>query len=218
RQNLRFFGGVYGLPPRELKDRIGWAARMAQLEGREDLLTGSLPGGWKQRLALASALLHQPQLVFLDEPTGGVDPIARRQFWSLIDALAAEGLTVLVTTHYLDEAEHCDRLALMHAGRLIAHGSVRDLKHLLGEKAVLEVSTPRPLEALDLLVREPWAREVTLFGNRLHVVTDEREGAAERAVALLTAAGLGPAGAEPIVPSLEDVFIHAIGAAQEARA
>ena len=123
-QNLRFFGGVYGLRGRAARDREGWAFRMADLEGKEDRLTGELPGGWKQRLALACAVLHQPRVVFLDEPTSGVDPLSRRRFWRLIDEMAAAGVTVFVTTHYLDEAEYCHRLALIHAGRLVALGTV----------------------------------------------------------------------------------------------
>src|SRR5204863_3329965 len=123
-QNLRFFGGVYGLTNSKMKEREAWAIHTACLEGKQDLITHSLPGGWKQRLALACAVLHEPRVVFLDEPTGGVDPISRRRFWNLIDAMAAEGVTIIVTTHYLDEAERCARIALMHAGRLVALGTV----------------------------------------------------------------------------------------------
>ena len=131
-QNLRFFGGVYGLRGREAREREAWAVHMADLEGKEDRLTGELPGGWKQRLALACAVLHAPRVVFLDEPTSGVDPISRRRFWRLIDEMAASGVTVFVTTHYLDEAEYCHRLALIHAGRLVALGTVSDLKSVFG--------------------------------------------------------------------------------------
>ena len=123
RQNLQFFGGVYGLHGRAFLERQDWALATAGLAGKEDLLTRSLPGGWKQRLALACSVLHRPRVVFLDEPTGGVDPLSRRRFWTLIDTMAGEGVTLIVTTHYLDEAERCDRIALMHAGRLVALGS-----------------------------------------------------------------------------------------------
>jgi ABC-2 type transport system ATP-binding protein len=139
-QNLRFFGGVYGLVGAPMREREQWAIATAGLEGKEDLITQSLPGGWKQRLALACAVLHGPQVVFLDEPTGGVDPISRRRFWSLIDQMASEGITLIVTTHYLDEAERCDRIALMHAGRLVAHGSVAQLKEVFAGRVMLEVA------------------------------------------------------------------------------
>lgn len=210
RQNLRFFGGVYGLPHRELVEREAWALEMAGLQGKEDLLTASLPGGWKQRLALASAVLHRPRVLFLDEPTGGVDPLSRRRFWDLIGGMAEEGVTVIVTTHYLDEAEHCGRIALMHAGKLVALGTVAELKQVFSERLVLEVLCPRPVEALEELAGAPFAREVTLFGNRLHLVTDDREQGSQRAVQLLEARGFSPARTTPVVPSLEDVFIHSI--------
>ena len=213
RQNLRFFGGVYGLRGRELFEREDWAIGMAGLEGREDAPTGALSGGWRQRLALACAVLHRPRVLFLDEPTGGVDPISRRRFWGLIDAMSAAGVTVVVTTHYLDEAEHCDRIALMHAGRLVALGSVPELKRVFAGRAVLEVSCPDPLSGLRQLEAEPWVREASVFGTRRHVVVDEAAGAAARGVSTLERAANAPASAEPIVPSLEDVFSHSVEAA-----
>jgi ABC-2 type transport system ATP-binding protein len=217
RQNLRFFGGVYGLRGQALEEREAWAFEMTDLGGREDRLTGSLPGGWKQRLALACAVLHRPRVIFLDEPTGGVDPIARRRFWRLIDGLAEEGITVFVTTHYLDEAEHCHRLALMHAGRLVALGTVGELKEIFAGRAVLEVGCPRPLEALDLLGGEPWVAETSIFGTRIHLVVGDAEEGRRRALELLAGSGNVPAEAEPIVPSLEDIFIHHIEAAGASR-
>ena len=208
RQNLRFFGGVYGLRGAALAAREAWAVEMSSLDGKEDLLTGSLPGGWKQRLALSCAVLHQPQVVFLDEPTSGVDPLSRRRFWRLIDSMCGEGVTVFVTTHYLEEAEHCHRLALIHAGRLSAIGTVDEVKAVFADRALLEVSVPRVAEALETLTGQPFVHEVSVFGTRLHVVVDDpREGAA-KVVAILEQAGNGPAHAERIVPSLEDVFIH----------
>src|SRR6185295_19168587 len=146
-QNLEFFGGVYGLRGAALRDRRTWALSTASLQGKEDILTRSLPGGWKQRLALACAVLHRPRVVFLDEPTGGVDPLSRRRFWQLIDGMASEGVTLIVTTHYLDEAERCDRIALMHAGRLVALGTVPELKEVFAGRVLLEVTCPRFLEA-----------------------------------------------------------------------
>jgi ABC-2 type transport system ATP-binding protein len=214
-QNLNFFAGVYGLRGPAKAERLAWAIRMADLGGKEDLATRSLPGGWKQRLALACALLHQPRLVFLDEPTGGVDPISRRRFWGLIDTLAADGVTIIVTTHYLDEAERCDRIALLDQGRLVALGSVAELKNVFAGRAVLEVICPRYLEAQEKLEKEDWVREVSLFGDRLHVVVDDAEEGRRRILALLEKDGNTPATAERIVPSLEDVFIHSIEARGE---
>ena len=216
-QNLRFFGGVYGLRGILLAEREKWALETAGLPGKEGFLTGALPGGWKQRLALACAVLHRPRLLFLDEPTGGVDPISRRQFWGLIDRLSGEGVTVIVTTHYLDEAEHCSRIALMHAGRLVALGSVRELKEIFAERAILEVACPRYLSALDLLEREDWVLEASVFGTRIHLVVKDAPEGRRRALDLLERGGNTPATVERIVPSLEDVFIHTIEAGDPAR-
>ena len=217
-QNLRFFGGVYGLSPSKMREREAWAIDIAGLEGKQDLITKSLPGGWKQRLALACAVLHGPRVVFLDEPTGGVGPISRRRFWTLIDQMASEGITLIVTTHYLDEAERCDRIALMHAGRLVAHGSVGELKDVFAGRVMLEVACPNPLDAQLSLEREKEVLEASVFGTRLHVVVaDETDGRAaiERALAR---EGFTPTTIERIVPSLEDVFIHCIEAEEAARA
>jgi ABC-2 type transport system ATP-binding protein len=216
-QNLRFFGGVYGLRGKEAGEREAWAVHMADLEGKEDRRTGELPGGWKQRLALACAVLHRPRLVFLDEPTSGVDPLSRRRFWRLIDEMAASGVTVFVTTHYLDEAEHCHRLALIHAGRLVALGTVSDLKGVFSGRAVLEVIAPRVGEALEAIGGAPWAVETSVFGTRIHVVVrDAEEG--RREIERLLAAAANPASSiERILPSLEDVFIHHVTEAEAAR-
>ena len=211
RQNLRFFGGVYGLSGRALAERESWAVGMADLAGMEDRLTAELPGGWKQRLALACAVLHRPKVLFLDEPTGGVDPISRRRFWKLIDEMAGGGITVFVTTHYLDEAEHCHRLALMHAARLVALGTVNGLKDVFAGSAVLEVGCPRVVEALSLLSREPWVRETSVFGTRIHLVVSDAGEGIRRATEILAQEGHIPATVDRIVPSLEDVFIHHIG-------
>lgn len=212
-QNLRFYGGVYGLEGAAHAGRAAWALEMAGLTGKEKVLTGDLSGGWKQRLALACAVLHRPRVLFLDEPTGGVDPISRRRFWHLIDQMAGEGVTVIVTTHYMDEAEHCDRIAFMHAGRLVALGSVSELKTVFAGRSLLEVRCARPLEGLDLLMREPFVVEAAVFGTRLHlVVTDQAAGG--QVVSLLERGGHGPASVEPVVPSLEDCFIHAIREAE----
>jgi ABC-2 type transport system ATP-binding protein len=216
-QNLEFFGGVYGLRGKALAERRAWALATAGLEGKEDLLTRSLPGGWKQRLALACAVLHRPRVVFLDEPTGGVDPLSRRRFWQLIDAMAGEGVTLIVTTHYLDEAERCDRIALMHAGKLVALGTVPELKDVFAGRVLLEVTCPNFLEAQERLEGLPGVLEASVFGTRLHVVVaDEREGRRSIEERLKQDGNL-PVTVERIVPSLEDVFIHKIEAEEAAR-
>jgi len=216
-ENLRFFGGIYGLRGARFAERAAWAVTTAGLEGKQDLLTRSLPGGWKQRLALACSVLHRPKVLFLDEPTGGVDPISRRRFWTLIDAMAGEGVTIIVTTHYLDEAERCDRIALMHAGRLVALGSVGELKQVFAGRALLEVDCPRFLEAHERFERESWVLEASLFGTRLHLVVANAEEGRRQVSQLLEREGLVPFEIERIVPSLEDVFIHCIESEDAAR-
>src|SRR5271154_5556636 len=145
-ENLRFFAGLYGVKGERLKQRIAWALRMAGLEGRESSKTATLPGGWKQRLALGCAVMHRPSVVFLDEPTSGVDPVSRRQFWELIHQMSGEGVTVFVTTHYMDEAEYCNRLALMYRGKLVALGTPTELKlgSVNGELLMIEASPLGP--------------------------------------------------------------------------
>ncbi len=217
-QNLRFFGGVYGLAGAAMREREAWAITTAGLEGKENLLTQSLPGGWKQRLALACAVLHGPRVVFLDEPTGGVDPISRRRFWMLIDQMASEGITLIVTTHYLDEAERCDRIALMHAGRLVAHGSVAELKEVFAGRVMLEVACARPLDAQLALEDVPGILEASAFGTRLHVVVAEEASGRTAVSEALRRSNFPIQSLERIVPSLEDVFIHCIEAEDAARA
>ena len=217
-ENLEFFGGIYGLSGAAVEERRRWAVGMADLQGKEDLVTGGLPGGWKQRLALACAVLHRPRMVFLDEPTGGVDPISRRRFWDRIDEMAGDGVTVLVTTHYLDEAEHCNRIGLMHDGRLAALGSVAQLKDVFAGRAILEVACPRYLDALVALEKEPWILEASVFGTRLHVVVADPAEGRRRILERLARDGNGPVVVERIVPSLEDVFIHTVESESRAAA
>jgi len=207
-QNIRFFGGVYRLRGHEAREREEWAIRMSGLEGKEGRLTGELPGGWKQRLALACAVLHRPRVVFLDEPTSGVDPLSRRQFWRLIDEMAEQGITIFVTTHYLDEAEYCHRLAILHAGRLVALGSVSELKRVFSGHAVLEVVAPRVGDALEALGDAPWALETSVFGTRIHVVVRDAEAGQRQIESLLASRGNPADSISRILPSLEDVFIH----------
>ena len=208
-QNIRFFGGVYGLTERRLKERMAWVLKMADLTGREQSLTRTLAGGWKQRLALGCAILHQPPIVFLDEPTGGVDPISRRNFWELINQLSSEGITVLVTTHFLDEAEYCNDIILINAGKLIANGSPVELKTEHIKSPILEVH-PRGgiVEALETVRDQPWALETSVFGMALHVMVDD-EAAGKRLITdLLRTKEIGVERIERIVPSLEDVFLY----------
>ena len=215
-ENITFFGGVYGLSNQELAERKKETVRLAGLEGREKNLTRELAGGWKQRLALGCAMLHRPGIVFLDEPTGGTDPISRRLFWDVINELAQGGTTVLVTTHYLDEAEYCNELVLMHAGRIVAQGSPGALKREVITDAVFEVDCPDPVAALEALRGVPVVRETAVFGTRLHVSIEQGEEIGI-ALAALGNAGLPVSGYARIVPSLEDVFIRLIDAIGEAR-
>ncbi len=214
-QNLDFYSGIYRVPKERKPARTRWALEMAGLLGRETSLTRELAGGWRQRLALACAVLHEPRILFLDEPTSGVDPVSRRSFWDLIRALARAGVTVFVTTHYMDEAEYCDRLALIYQGRKIAEGTPEQLKRERMRGDVLEVSVDRPVEALELLSREPAVREAALFGTLLHAVVADATRDAARVRRVLEAAGLGVEGLERIEPSLEDVFVSAIEAEAE---
>ena len=209
-ENIRFFGGVYGLERKAIESRASWVLEMAGLKGRERSLTRTLSVGWKQRLALGCAILHEPRIVFLDEPTGGVDPAARRRFWELINELSERKVTVFVTTHYLDEAEYCNDIRLIHAGRIVAGGSPQELKTKYIQNPILEVASDRVVDALEILQKEPWVLETSIFGTSLHVsVADEDEGL--RLVRdRLGREGIAIHRAERIMPSLEDVFIHKI--------
>jgi ABC-2 type transport system ATP-binding protein len=209
-ENIRFFGGVYGLSKKAVASLVPWVLELAGLKGRERSLTRTLSVGWKQRLALGCAILHEPEIVFLDEPTGGVDPASRRRFWELINELADRQVTVFVTTHYLDEAEYCNDIRLIHAGRIVAGGSPRELKAEVIRNPILEVASDRAVDALEVLRQERWVLETSIFGTSLHVsVADEAEGrrlVRER----LAREGIVPDRVDRIVPSLEDVFIHKI--------
>src|SRR5262245_33445648 len=169
-QNIAFFGGIYGLSADRLASRREFVLDMAGLRGRERTLTGALSAGWRQRLALGCAILHEPPIVFLDEPTGGVDPLSRRQFWRLIDELSRSGVAVLVTTHYLDEAEHCHRIAIIQAGRLAAHGTVKALKEIFASRPIVEVRAPHPIDAMTALDAMPEVEKTSIFGTSVHAV------------------------------------------------
>ena len=206
-ENLRLFAGLYSVPSAKLKDRIEWALEMANLKGQEDLITGTLPGGWKQRLALGCAVLHQPAILFLDEPTSGVDPISRRRFWDLIHHMAEEGVTVFVTTHYMEEAEYCNRLALIFRGKIVALGTPSALKRdsMTGELLLIECD---PLgAAVEALQSAPDVIDAAVFGNALHLVVEDAAAAGPRIRKFLEAKGVTVSRIEKIRPTLEDVFV-----------
>jgi ABC-2 type transport system ATP-binding protein len=216
-QNIQFFGGIYGLRGAEFEARRAFVLEMAGLEGRERTLTGALAGGWRQRLALGCAILHKPPIVFLDEPTGGVDPLSRRQFWDLIGELSRDGVTVLITTHYLDEAEHCHRLAIIHAGKLAAIGTAAALKSRFAERPIVEIQASDPVAAMTALERLPQVEKTSLFGTAVHAVLRSGGGDAASVSRALVAAGQTVASAERVAPSLEDVFLDVVEQMAEAR-
>jgi drug efflux transport system ATP-binding protein len=205
-ENLRFYAGMYGVPAADLRERIDWALEMAGLRGRESSLTGTLSGGWKQRLALGCAVLHRPPVVFLDEPTSGVDPLSRRLFWELIQRMSTDGVTIFVTTHYMDEAEYCNRLALMNGGKLIALGTPTELKLGSIRGALMLLECDRLGDAIERLRHFDGVRDAAVFGNALHlVVSDAAIAPAIRNV--LEADAIAVARLELIRPSLEDAFV-----------
>ena len=206
-QNITFFGGIYGLAGDRLAARRAFVLDMAGLRGREHTLTGALSAGWRQRLALGCAILHEPPIVFLDEPTGGVDPLSRRQFWRLIGDLSRAGVAVLVTTHYLDEAEHCHRVAIIQAGRLAAHGTVKELKSIFASRPILEVRATEPVAAMRALDAMPEVEKTSIFGTAVHAVLRSPETTPEMIASRLCAAGIPPSSCTFVEPSLEDVFL-----------
>ncbi len=209
RENLRFFGGLYRVPRRDIDERMRVAVAMAGLEGREDALVGTLAGGWKQRLALGCAILHRPPVVFLDEPTSGVEPEARRRFWDLIHRLAAEDVTILVSTHYMDEAEYCNRIALINAGRLVAVGSPGKLRRSELGGTQFELDCDALGAGLEALRGVAGVIEVAIFGDKLHVLLSQAERASELRP-LLTGRGIAAGEPRRIAPSLEDVFVQLV--------
>jgi ABC-2 type transport system ATP-binding protein len=206
-QNITFFAGIYGLSKERVDARRAFVLDMAGLRGRENTLTGDLSAGWRQRLALGCAILHEPPIVFLDEPTGGVDPLSRRQFWRLIDDLSRAGVAVLVTTHYLDEAEHCHRIAIIQAGRLAAHGTVKELKSIFASRPILEVRAVEPVAAMRALDDMPEVEKTSIFGTAVHAVLRSSDVTTETIAARLNAAGIPPVSCTFVEPSLEDVFL-----------
>jgi ABC-2 type transport system ATP-binding protein len=211
RENIGFYAGIYRIPPHKVDERMEWAIRMADLEGHRETLTGQLSGGWKQRLALGCAILHEPPIIFLDEPTAGVDPISRRNFWDLIYRLAEGGTTVFVTTHYMDEAEYCDRLAFIYRGEVVALGTPEELKteHMADE--IIEVRCERPQDAVELIETIPGVRQAALFGRGLHLVAEAADKIIPDLMGRLNGAGFRGS-ARRISPSLEDVFVSLVEA------
>jgi ABC-2 type transport system ATP-binding protein len=213
-QNIAFYGGIYGLDPERLARRREFVLDMAGLRGRETTLARDLSGGWRQRLALGCAVLHEPPILFLDEPTGGVDPLSRRQFWRLIDSLSESAVTVLVTTHYLDEAERCHRIALIHGGRLAAIGSVSEVKEIFASRPIVELRAPKPVEVMNALDVMLEVEKTSLFGTAVHAVLRSPDIKPESIRSALEARGLTVLSADRVEPSLEDVFLDVVEKAQ----
>jgi ABC-2 type transport system ATP-binding protein len=208
-ENIELFAGLYGVTGERFERRRDWVLQMAGLVGKHDRVTADLPLGWKQRLALGCAVLHEPPVLFLDEPTSGVDPIARRAFWDLIYSLAAAGTAVLVSTHYMEEAEYCHRLILMNRGNVIAEGTPGELRSSFGEP-LYELQVSNAARAVELLQDLPGVIEAAMFGRALHVVTEESPGVEDTIVRVLEDAGLAPRALHRVQPTLEDVFVSLV--------
>ncbi len=209
-ENIDFFSGIYGVPQHLRAERKAYVLEMANLTERSRATTRELSGGWKQRLALGCAILHDPPVLFLDEPTSGVDPIARGQFWSLIRDLSLTGHTIFVSTHYMDEAEYCDRLALMYRGKVIALGTPAALKADLTSHTLLQLDTGRPLDTMRALEGVPGVLDVAVFGSGLHVTVDAPGETLDRIRQTLAAQSIPVRRLERIEPSMEDVFVAMI--------
>jgi len=208
-ENINFFSGVYNLPAKLLRERKKWVLSIANLEGKEKLLTGSLPGGIKQRLALGTAVIHQPEIVFLDEPTSGVDPISRRNFWELINSLSEEGVTVLVTTHYLEEAEFCNNIIMIDQGKIIAEGNSKELKTQHIKNKMFELESDNPIEIMELVKQINFVDDVSIFGNNLHLSVNKNLSDKEQILSSIKASSnYNIKSITEITPTLEDVFIH----------
>jgi ABC-2 type transport system ATP-binding protein len=213
RENLQFYAGIYNVSGANLRTRLDELIAMAGLKGRERQLAGHLSGGWKQRLALGCAIVHRPRLLFLDEPTAGVDPVSRRQFWTMIHGLARAGVTIFVTTHYLDEAEHANRIGMIHDGILRALASPADLKQRALQGQLLNIVCDAPFDAIEVLEDLPGVRDVALHGTDIHVLVDPQVQPAEQIASRLGQAGIVVREVRAIEPTLEDVFISLIGTA-----
>jgi ABC-2 type transport system ATP-binding protein len=211
-ENINFYSGIYNIPEKKKEERKNWVLRIAGLLDHRDSRTALLSGGWKQRLALGCAVLHEPPIIFLDEPTSGVDPISRRRFWDLIYELAGKGVTIFVTTHYMDEAEYCDRIGLIYRGELIALGTPELLKTQWMQEEVLECLCERPQDALEVLEKISIIREAALFGQGIHIITKDADKAVAIIKTTLVERGFKVFRIGKIIPSLEDVFVSLIEA------
>jgi ABC-2 type transport system ATP-binding protein len=210
-ENINFFSGIYGVRKAKREERTEWALQMSGLKEQRTDLTCTLPGGIKQRLALGCALLHEPPVVFLDEPTSGVDPISRRNFWNLIYDMAQTGTTIFVTTHYMDEADYCDRLALIYRGKIIAEGTPGEMRQNYMKQDVLEIEADRTIEAMEIIFGNKI--EAAVFGSLLHATVENADESIPRIRQMLEQSGIVVARIEKIAPSLEDVFVTLIEAA-----
>jgi ABC-type multidrug transport system ATPase subunit len=210
-ENLRFYGRIYGLSPERMKQRIDDIVQLNSLAPYMSRLAAQLSGGWKQRLALGCAMLHEPKLLFLDEPTAGIDPVARRQLWDLLFELSGHGITFFVTTHYMDEAERCSHVAYIYYGKLIADGTPADLKQLPDVQpagtARVEIITPQVTRALRLARHIPGIRSATIFGESIHALVEEHFNLTDLR-AQLQKDGITVTDIRPLTASLEDVFVE----------
>lgn len=213
-ENLDFFSGIYQIPLKKRKKRKKLMLKMTMLESKQRMLTRNLPGGWKQRLALGCAIIHEPEILFLDEPTSGVDPISRRGFWDFINKISERGITVVVTTHYLDEAEYCHTLSLMYDGKIIASGAPKKLKEEKMRWQLLELDCEVPMQALEIVREIPVCLDVGLYGKYIHIVVEDVNVAMPVVEEVLKKRGLKIKRAERISPSLEDVFVSLIEASE----
>ena len=208
-QNIQFFGALYGLDAART-ERPPVRRRDGRTQGRERTRARDLAGGWRQRLALGCAILHEPRIVFLDEPTGGVDPVSRRRFWRLIEDLARGGVTILVTTHYLDEAEHCGRIAIIHAGKLAALGTPRELKEVFADRPIVEIQSAQPVDVMRTLDGMDDIEKTTVFGTAVHAVLKPGVRSSGDLAGRLRQSGLDVGAVEQVPPSLEDVFLDVV--------
>ncbi len=209
-ENIDFYGGIYGLGGSHLEERKAWAVDMAGLKEHRRSLTALLSAGWKQRLAMACAILHEPPIIFLDEPTSGVDPVSRRRFWDLIYSMADKGVTIFVTTHYMEEAEYCDRLALIYRGNIVALGTPAELKTRIMKDRILDIQCTDCQDIMEYLSSLPQVREVAVFGAGLHAVVEDVEMAIREIRQELARQGIQEARIEEVLPSMEDVFVSLI--------